>query len=62
MSLAASIRAVRSRSPDRPLIGRLALAAGFTPDHLAVFLQAALLDRLPQHRIEVDTGLFGDLA
>jgi len=38
------------------------LACGFTPLHLETFLAAALSDRSPLERVEVTTGLFGDLA
>jgi hypothetical protein len=38
------------------------LACGFTPLHLQTFLAAELRTLLPQHRVGVDTGLFGDLV
>lgn len=38
------------------------LACGFTPLHLQTFLAAHLRKRLPRERVEVKTGLFGDLA
>ena len=38
------------------------LACGFTSLHLQTFLAAHLRERLPHQRIEVKTGLFGDLA
>ena len=38
------------------------LACGFTPLHLQTFLAAHLKKSLPQQRIEIRTGLFGDLA
>jgi FkbH-like protein len=38
------------------------LACGFEPLHLKTFLQAALLERLPQDDIEVRNGVYGDLA
>jgi FkbH-like protein len=41
---------------------RAFLACGFTPRHLQTFLAAHLRERLPQRRVEVRTGLFGDLA
>jgi len=46
---------------DAPLL-RVSLACGFTPLHLQTFLAAALRERPPLERIEVTTGLFGDLA
>jgi FkbH-like protein len=41
---------------------RTFLACGFTPLHLQTFLAAHLRKRLPEQRVEVKTGLFGDLA
>jgi hypothetical protein len=41
---------------------RVCLACGFTPLHLQTFLAAQLRAFLPQHRVEIKTGLFGDLA
>jgi FkbH-like protein len=41
---------------------RAFLACGFTPLHFQTFLAAHLREHLPQQRIEVKTGLFGDLA
>jgi FkbH-like protein len=45
---------------DAPLL-KVYLACGFTPLHLQTFLAAQLKSRLPQYRVEIDTGLFGDL-
>jgi FkbH-like protein len=41
---------------------RTFLACGFTPLHLQTFLAAHLRKRLPKQRVEVKTGLYGDLA
>jgi FkbH-like protein len=41
---------------------RIFLACGFTPLHLQNFLSAHLRQLLPENRIEIKTGLFGDLA
>jgi FkbH-like protein len=38
------------------------LACGFTPLHLQTFLAAELFLAAPEKRVEVQTGLFGDLA
>jgi FkbH-like protein len=38
------------------------LACGFTPLHLKTFLAAHLRVLLPESRVEVETGLFGDLS
>ena len=45
---------------EHPL--RVVLACGFTPLHLQTFLMAHLRKRLPQQRVELKTGLYGDLA
>jgi len=39
-----------------------ALACGFTPLHFATFLRAHLAARLAGKRVQLDTGLFGDLS
>ena len=41
---------------------RVFLACGFTPLHLQNFLSAHLRQLFPENRIEIKTGLFGDLA
>ncbi len=41
---------------------RVLLACGFTPLHLQTLLAAHLQRALPEHRVSVATGLFGDLA
>lgn len=41
---------------------RFFLACGFTPLHLQNFLSAHLRQQSPENRIEIKTGLFGDLA
>lgn len=40
----------------------VALVCGFTPLHLEPLLGAHLRLRLPSRRIEIETGLFGDLT
>lgn len=44
----------------RPL--RVFLACGFTPLHLETFLAAHLCNFRPAHRLELNSGLFGDLV
>ena len=51
----------RPLAEDAPLL-RVFLACGFTPLHLQTFLTAGLRERSPLERVEVTTGLFGDLA
>lgn len=46
---------------DAPELG-VVLACGFTPLHLQTYLHATLRQKNPQHRIRIDTGIFGDLA
>jgi FkbH-like protein len=41
---------------------RFFLACGFTPLHLQNFLSAYLRQMFPDNRVEIKTGLFGDLA
>ncbi len=53
-----------SRKPvaqDAKLL-RVFLACGFTPLHLQNFLSAHVRQQFPDNRIEIKTGLFGDLA
>lgn len=53
-----------SRKPvaqDAKLL-RVFMACGFTPLHLQNFLSAHLRQQFPDNRIEIKTGLFGDLA
>jgi FkbH-like protein len=53
-----------SRKPvaqDAKLL-RIFLACGFTPLHLQNFLSAHLRQQFPDNRIEIKTGLFGDLV
>jgi len=50
-------RPVSDNAPDL----RIFLACGFTPLHMQTFLAAQLQILFPQHRIGINTGLFGDL-
>src|SRR5215831_13477738 len=40
----------------------ISLLCGFTPLHLKTFLEAHLRTHFPTNRIEIKTGLYGDLA
>jgi FkbH-like protein len=51
----------REERADSPA-HRILLACGFTPLHVKTFLAAELTWRIPARRIEVSTGLFGDVA
>lgn len=46
---------------EQPDARRFVLATGFTPLHLGTFLTAALQQRLPAARVELEVGQFGDL-
>jgi FkbH-like protein len=48
--------------PDGAKNFRVFLVCGFTPLHLQTFLLAHLRKLLPDKRVEIKTGLFGDLA
>src|ERR1700724_1831456 len=53
-----------SRKPvaqDAKLL-RIFLACGFTPLHLQNFLSGHLRQLFPENRVEIKTGLFGDLV
>src|SRR5436853_1948413 len=50
-----------SVSAESPLLD-IHLACGFTPLHLLTFLNAHLRLEFPDHRIQIQTGIFGDLA
>jgi FkbH-like protein len=61
MKLAEAIRAVGQNSvPEAPLFD-VRLACGFTPLHFSTFLNAHLRRELPSYRIQIGTGVFGDL-
>jgi len=47
-------------APEAPAF-RAALICGFTPLHLTTFFEAELRRRLPQRRVSVETGIYGDL-
>ena len=51
-------RPVLDAAPDL----RVFLSCGFTPLHLQTFIAAQLRMQCPGHRVEVNTGLFGDLT
>ncbi len=62
MNLVEALEIFKQALPEDAHPLRTFLACGFTPLHLQTFLAAHLRKRLPQHRVEVKTGLFGDLA
>ncbi len=60
MKLAEALRITHSARADAPVF-RLRLACGFTPLHLQTFTGAFLQLSLPDRRVVIETGLFGDL-
>lgn len=62
MKLIDALAVARRPVAENASLLRAFLACGFTPLHLETFLVAALSDRSPMERVEVATGLFGDLA
>ena len=62
MKLIDALELVRAQLPENALPLKVFLACGFTPLHLQTFLIAELRRLFPNHRIEIETGLFGDLA
>jgi FkbH-like protein len=62
VNLIEALEILKQAVPDDGHSCRASLACGFAPLHLQTFLAAHLRKRLPQHRVEVKTGLFGDLA
>ena len=61
MNLVEALEILKKDAPENEHPLRVVLACGFTPLHLQTFLMAHLRKRLPR-RVEVRTGLFGDLA
>ena len=62
MKLIDALAVIRRPQPENAPLLKVSLACGFTPLHLETFLAAALRERSPFERVEVTTGLFGDLA
>lgn len=62
MKLIDALTILRRPVPENAPLLRVFLACGFTPLHLQTFLTAALREHSPLQRVEVTTGLFGDLA
>lgn len=53
---------IQQRNSKEALVFSVTLACGFTPLHLQTFLTAHIARALPERRIAVTTGLYGDLA
>ncbi len=61
MKLSAALEIVQS-AKNFPAPFPVTLACGFTPLHVQTFFHAHLQNALPQRRVELKTGLYGDLA
>jgi FkbH-like protein len=61
MNLIEALELLAQPVPEDAPRQRIFLAAGFAPLHLKTFLAAHLRKANPRHRIEIETGLFGDL-
>jgi len=53
---------INQQAPANGVPFLVTLACGFTPLHVQTFLSAHLQRALPERKIRVDTGLFGDLV
>ena len=62
MRLIEALESLKRPTPAEAPVFRVFLATGFTPLHLQTFLAAHLRNLIPENRIEVKSGLFGDLA
>ncbi len=62
MKLVEALEALEQNLSAQSPVLNVQLACGFTPLHLVTFLNAHLRTEFPEHRIEIATGLFGDLA
>lgn len=60
MKLIEALNIISQYRPGGPLV--VSLVCGFTPLHLQTFLQAELQLLFPDHRVEIVTGLYGDIA
>jgi hypothetical protein len=62
VNLVEALEILKQATPEYAHPLRTFLACGFMPLHVQTFLVAHLRKGLPQERVEVKTGLFGDLA
>jgi FkbH-like protein len=61
MKLIEALRTIESEKRLDSNLLEIALVCGFTPLHLQTFLHAQLLQLFPEHRVDIHTGLFGDI-
>jgi FkbH-like protein len=62
MKLAEALKIVQTAPPEKAERFSVYLACGYLPLHLATFLEANLRTLLPERSIEIQTGLYGDMA
>jgi FkbH-like protein len=62
MNLLDALEILKRPIPEPAAARSVFLACGFTPLHLKTFLAAHLLVRCPEERVEIKTGLYGNLA
>jgi FkbH-like protein len=62
MKLIEALRIAGSATPESRATLNVLLATGFSPLHLQTFLVAHLRMAFPDHRVNVESGLYGDLA
>lgn len=60
MKLSAALETV-TLARARPVDSRIALACGLEPLHLKTFLEAHFAERFPGRRLEIASGLYGDV-
>ena len=61
MKLAEALRIIQSAPKESPPF-RVLFVCGYTPLHVQTFLTAHLQKSLPKHKVEVTTGLYGDVT
>lgn len=62
MNLLEALEVLKRSNSEPSAVQEIFLACGFTPLHLKTFLAARLKLCFPNDRIEIKTGLYGDLA
>jgi hypothetical protein len=62
MALIDALERLKTPIAENARLLRVFLACGFTPLHLETFLAAHLRNLCPDRRVELQSGLFGDLV
>src|SRR5208283_4640546 len=60
MKLIEALETLRTEPPSGARPFRVSLVCSFTPAHLQTFLQAHLARALPENRVQMTSGLYGD--